>query len=149
MVGIRHSVATATAFLKPPSPSRKGGFVLYHISSPRLTYGTKHNIWAIIHTSPSKRPLWIWYIKSLTNYYASANACSPWQGTGLIVALATIVCRVSAASRTFPNKRCTKYRIHFGANNMPTAVVKSRQLPWYTLYIHCTYTNVYCRYRQN
>ena len=31
----------------------------------------------------------------------------------------------------------------------PTAVVKSRQLPWYTLYIHCTYTYEFCRYRQN
>ena len=52
MVGIRHSVATATVFLK---------------------YGTKHDVWTIAHMSPSKRPPYIWYIKSLTNYYASAN----------------------------------------------------------------------------
>lgn len=41
------------------------------------------------------------------------------------------------------NKRCTKYRIHFGASNAPTAVVKSRQLPWYIVYIHCTYANIF------
>lgn len=49
-------------------------------------------------------------------------------------------CRVSEASRTFPNKRCTKYRIHFGANKpancrgkiTPTAVV----YVVHTLYIH-------------
>ena len=46
------------------------------------------------------------------------------------------VCRASAASLT---------RIEI----TPTAVVKSRQLPWYTLYIHCTYTYEFCRYRQN
>lgn len=51
------------------------------------------------------------------------------------------VCRVSEANRTLPQTSVPEHA--------PTAVPKSRQLPWYTVYIHCTYTYEFCRYRQN
>ena len=130
----------------------------------QICYGFRCKHLLIPGTHPTKRLSIPWtehafgfmphncYIKSLTNY--ATNTILPIsakfrskhsrtlldQGTVLIVALATIVCRVSEANRTFPNKRCTKYRIHFGANNRancrgeitPTAVVYIV----HTLYIH-------------
>ena len=46
----------------------------------------------------------LWPITTCVTHIISVNpglnVCFPWQGTGLIVALATIVCRVSEANRT-------------------------------------------------
>lgn len=152
MVGIRHSVATATAFLKTTLPVKEGRFrfISHKFTASNLFCPTRHmnnRSYVIARTPPFLD-----------------------QGTGLIVASATIVCRVSEANRTrqrtsvrdnlrqsltnphrayiqrtyivhtVSNKRCTKYRIHFGANNhancrgkiTPTAVVYNV----HTLYIH-------------
>ena len=120
--------------------------------------------------SPSKRPPCIWYIKSLTNYYASAKRHLPLTRHGFDCRASDnrVPCERSEQNtlsahvrdnlrqsltnlhrayiqrtyivHTVSNKRCTKYRIHFGANNhancrgeiTPTAVVYIV----HTLYIH-------------
>ena len=136
MVGIRHSVATATAFLKTTLPVKEGRFrfISHKFTASNLRYQARR-MNNRSYVTEQTTALHLIYQKF--NYLRrKLKSPSLWQGTVLIVALATIVCRVSAANRT---------RIE----NTPTAVPKSRQLPWYTLYIHCTYTYEFCRYRQN
>ena len=155
MVGIRHSVATATAFLKTTLPVKEGRFrfISHKFTASNLRYQARRMNNRSYVTEQTTAPHML-YQKFNYLRRKRKHPLFPWQGTvgwalGRVSAHKRSVCRVSAASRTFPNKRCTKYCIHFGANNAPTAVPKSRQLPWYTLYIHCTYTYEFCRYRQN
>ena len=137
MVGIRHSVATATAFLKTTPPVKEGRFrfISHKFTASNLRYQARR-MNNRSYVTEQTTALHLIYQKF--NYLRRKHKRPPfpWQGTVLIVALATIVCRVSEANRT---------RIE----NAPTAVVKSRQLPWCTLYIHCAYTYEFCRYRQN
>lgn len=199
MVGIRHSVATATAFLKTTLTVEEGRFrfISHKFTASNLRYQARR-MNNRSYVTEQTTALHLIYQKF--NYLRRKHPLFPWQGTVLIVALATIVCRVSEANRilsrqTFINSWRTKLPnrsiVPFVANTKrsthhaifpwqgtvgwalgcvsthkrsvcrvseanrtrieiaPTAVVKSRQLPWYTLCIHCTYTYEFCRYRQN
>ena len=159
MVGIRHSVATATAFLKTTLPVKEGRFrfISHKFTASNLRYQARR-MNNRSYVTEQTTALHLIYQKFNYLRRKRKHPLFPWRGTvgwalGRVSAHKRSVCRASAASRTRPHKRCAKYRIHFGANNRancrgkitPTAVVYIV----HTLYIHCTYTYEFCRYRQN
>lgn len=143
MVGIRHSVATATAFLKTTLPVKEGRFhfISHKFTASNLRYQARR-MNNRSYVTEQTTALHLIYQKF--NQLRRKHPLFPWQGTVLIVALATIVCRVSAANRTCPRtsvqqtlhqisysfrcKQCANCR----GEITPTAVVHIV----HTLYIH-------------
>lgn len=165
MVGIRHTRACALAFLKTTLPIKEGWFrfISHKLTVANLFCPTRHmnnRSYVIARTTALPWPRRGFDCRVSDNRVpcerSEQNALSIRVRDNLRQSLTNLhraYIQRTYVVHTVSNKRCTKYRIHFGANNRancrgeitPTAVVYSV----YTLYIHCTYTYEFCRYRQN